>query len=65
MEQILEEKLGVLSAIYLEMIIKEMLPSRMVIMGTSTSNVKMDKPMEDQEVNFAYWYHSQWRDARF
>jgi len=64
MEQIMEEKLGALSANYLE-IAEEMLPSRMVIMGTSTSDVKMEKPMEDQEVNFAYWYHSQWRDVRF
>jgi hypothetical protein len=25
----------------------------------------MERLMEDQEVNFAYWCHSQWRDARF
>jgi hypothetical protein len=65
MEQILEEKLRMLNAGYLEMIVKEMLPFRMVIMGTSTFDVKMEKLMEDQEVNFAYWYHSQWKDARF
>lgn len=58
MEQIIKEKLWALNACYLEMITKEMLPSRMVIMGLSISNVKMEKPMEDQEVNFAYWYHS-------
>jgi hypothetical protein len=60
MEQILEEKLGALSVDYLKTITEEMLPSRMVIMGTSTSDVKMEKPIEDQEVNlyFAYWYHS-------
>jgi hypothetical protein len=65
MEQIIKEKLGKLSASYLEMIAKEMVPSRMVIVGTSTSDVKMERPMEDQKVNFAYWYHSQWRDVRF
>ncbi len=65
MKQILEEKLGMLNADYLEMIAKEMLSFRMVIMGTSTFDVKMERFMEDQELNFAYWYHSQWKDARF
>lgn len=57
MEQILEEKLGMSNVGYIEMIAKEMLPFRMVIMGTSTFDVKMEI--------LAYWYHSQWRDARF
>jgi hypothetical protein len=51
MEQILKEKLRMLNASYLEMIAEEMLPFRMVIKGTSTFDVKMERLMEDQEVN--------------
>ncbi len=29
--------------------------------GASAFNVKMERPLEDQEVNTAYWYHLWWR----
>jgi hypothetical protein len=36
----------------------------MVVVGTSIPVVKMEEPLKDQEVNVAYWYHSQWRDTK-
>jgi hypothetical protein len=47
MEQILKEELGTLSASYLERMLEEMLLSRMVAMGVSTPNDKMERPLED------------------
>ncbi len=60
----MEEKLGALSASYMERITKEVLPSWILAMGASILNVKMERPLEDQEVNVAYWYHSWWRDIK-
>jgi hypothetical protein len=51
MEQILKEELEPLSVNYLERIVREVLPSRMVGMGTFIHVVKMERPLEDQEVN--------------
>ncbi len=62
MEQIFEEELEALNVNYLERTTKEVLPSRTIIMGISILVVKMERPLEDQEVNATYWYHSQWRD---
>ncbi len=42
MEQNLEEKLGTLSASYMERTTKEMLPSQIIAVGTSIPNVKME-----------------------
>jgi len=56
MEQILEEELGALSASYMERTTKEVLPSWILAMGASILNVKMERPLEDQEVNVTYWY---------
>jgi hypothetical protein len=64
MEQILEEELGALSACYMERTTKDVLPSRIIVVGASKLDIKMERPMGDQEVNAAYWYHSQWRDIR-
>jgi hypothetical protein len=33
-------------------------------MGASILNVKMERPLEDQEVNVTYWYLSWWRDIK-
>jgi hypothetical protein len=54
MEQILEEELGTLNECYFKKIVEEMLPSRMVVMGTSIFDVKVERPMDNQEVNNAY-----------
>ncbi len=35
-----------------------MLPSWTIMVGVSIPIVKMEKPLEDHEVNVAYWYHS-------
>jgi hypothetical protein len=43
-----------LSARYLEMAAKEVLPSWMVVMGASMPNVKMERPLKGQEVNATY-----------
>jgi hypothetical protein len=51
MEQILKEELEPLSVNYLERIVREVLPSRMVGMGIFIHVVKMEGPLEDQEVN--------------
>jgi hypothetical protein len=67
MELILEEELGALIASYLERTTKEVLPCRtmMITNGIVTPmlTVKMEKLLEDQEVNEAYWYHSTSRDT--
>lgn len=47
MEQILEEELGTLNASYLERVVEEVLPSRMIAMGVFMLDVKMEKSMED------------------
>jgi hypothetical protein len=57
MEQILEEELGTLSECYLKRIVEEMLPCRMVVMGTSIFDVKVERPMDSPEINTAYYYH--------
>jgi hypothetical protein len=62
MEQILKEELEALNVNFLEKTTKEVLPSQMIIMGTSISIVKMERPLEDHEVNATYWYHSWCRD---
>jgi len=64
MEQILEEKLGALSVGYMERTTKEVLPSRIIAVGTSIPDIKMERPMGDHEVNVAYRYHSQWKDIK-
>ncbi len=64
MEQILEEELEALNVGYLKRTTKEVLSSQMVAMGTSMPTIKTEKPMEDQEVNATYQYHSWWRDTR-
>jgi len=64
MEQILEEKLGTLSVGYMERTTKEVLPSRIIAVGASIPDIKIERPMGDHEVNAAYWYHSQWKDIR-
>lgn len=48
MEQILEAKLGMLSVGYLKIITKDKLSSKMVIMGVSIFDVKVERPMENQ-----------------
>lgn len=65
MEQILEEELGTLSECYLKRIVEEMLPYRMEVMGTSIFDVKVERPMDNQEINTAYYYHLWWRDVGF
>ncbi len=57
MEQILEEELGTLSECYLKRIVEEMLPYSMEVMGTSIFDVKVERPMDNQEINTAYYYH--------
>jgi hypothetical protein len=47
MEQISEGELGMLSLRYFMRIAKEMLPSRMVVMGASIFDVNVEKPMEN------------------
>jgi hypothetical protein len=39
--------LGTLSVGYFKRIIEEMLPSKMVIMGVSIFDVKMERPLKD------------------
>jgi len=64
LEQIIEEELGALNASYMERTTKEVLPSWILAMGASILNVKMERPLEDQEVNVTYWYLSWWRDIK-
>jgi hypothetical protein len=54
MEQILEKELGTLSECNLKRIVEKMLPSKMVVMGTSIFDVKVERPMVNQEVNTTY-----------
>jgi hypothetical protein len=54
MEQILKEELGMLNASYLEKVAKHVLPSWIVAVGTSMPNVKMEIPLEGQEINATY-----------
>jgi hypothetical protein len=54
MEQILEEELEALNVDYLERTTKEVLPSWMVAMGASMPVIKMERPLEDQEVKVVY-----------
>jgi hypothetical protein len=54
----LEEELETLNASYQERTTKEMLPSWMVVVSASIPTIKMEIPLEDHEVNAAYWYHS-------
>jgi hypothetical protein len=58
MEQILEKELEALNASYREKTTKEMFPSWTIVVGVSTITIKMERPLEDQEVNATYWYHS-------
>jgi hypothetical protein len=43
-----------LSAGYLERTTKEVLSFRMVVVDTSIFNVKMERPLKDQEINVIY-----------
>jgi len=61
-EQILEKKLGTIRACYLKRVAKEILPSRTIAVGVSMLDVKMEIPLENQEVNVAYWYYLWWKD---
>jgi hypothetical protein len=63
MEQILEEELEALNKSYLEKTTEEVFPSRTEAMDISIPKTKSEKPLEDQEVNATYYYHSQWRDV--
>lgn len=42
-----QKELGALNVSYLKRTIEEVLPSRMVIMGTSTLDVKMERLLDD------------------
>lgn len=64
MEQILEKELEALNVGYLKRTTKEVLSSQMVVMGTIMPTVKMERPLEDHEVNAAQQYHSWWKDTR-
>jgi hypothetical protein len=57
----MKKKLGMLNVGYVKRTIEEMLSPKMVIRGASAFNVKMERPLEDEEVNTAYWYHLWWR----
>jgi hypothetical protein len=35
-----------------------------VTMGATYPKVKMEEPLENHEINIAYWHHSQWREGR-
>jgi hypothetical protein len=48
MQQILEAKLEMLSVGYFKRITKEKLSFKMVIMGVSIFDVKVERPMENQ-----------------
>jgi len=54
MEQILKEELEMLNASYLEKVAKHVLPSWTVVVGASMPNVKMERPLEGQEINATY-----------
>ncbi len=54
----MEEKLEALSVNYLESTTKEVFPSQMEAMDISIPEIKSKRPLEDQEVNDAYCYHS-------
>ncbi len=56
--------MGALTVGYMERTTKEVLPSRIIAVGVSILDIKMERPMGDQEVNAAYWYYSQWRVIR-
>ncbi len=45
MEQILEKKLGILSVGYLERTIEETVPPRTIIIGISTFNGNVERPL--------------------
>jgi hypothetical protein len=64
MEQIFKKELEALSVGYLKKIAKEVLPSRTVTMGASIPIIKMERFLEDQKINVAYWYHSLWKDTK-
>jgi hypothetical protein len=64
MEQILEEELETLNVYYLQRIAEEVVSSWMVVMGVSMPIVKMERLLDDHEVNSTYYYHSWWRDTR-
>jgi hypothetical protein len=50
--------IGNIECNYQERIVEEMLPFRTVVVGASIPTIKMEKPLEDQEVDATYWYHS-------
>jgi hypothetical protein len=56
--------MGTICASYLKRATRETLPFQMITMGISMPDVKMERPLEDHEVNATYWYHSQWKDTR-
>jgi hypothetical protein len=63
MEQISRRRIGTLSKGYLERTTYEVFPSQTEAMDISIVENKSKKPLEDQEVNDAYYCHSQWRDV--
>ncbi len=34
----------------------------MIDVNISIFAIEMERPLEDQEANIAYWYYSQWKD---
>ncbi len=47
-----------LSVGYVERTPQGVLPFQMAIEGVSIHEIKMERPLENQEVNATYWYHS-------
>jgi len=64
MEQIFKKELEALSVGYLKKIIEEVLPSRTITMGASIPIIKMERSLEDREINVTYWYRSLWKNTK-
>jgi hypothetical protein len=43
---------------------KDVEPTMNVTMGATYFKVKMEKPLENHEINIAYWHHFQWKEGR-
>jgi hypothetical protein len=54
MEQIFKKELEALSVGYLKKITEEVLPSRTITMGASIPIIKMERSLEDREINVTY-----------
>jgi hypothetical protein len=48
----------------IDMMEKDVKPTMKVTMGATYPEVKMEEPLENHEINIAYWHHSQWREGR-